>query len=77
MLYSYPYQGVETNTHIVLKTLRVICGIRCALRYMYVLSHKFELYFLALCGSEKQFWMLMWGGGKAGGEKRAEFVSKT
>lgn len=54
VLYSHPYQRVETNAHIALKTLRVICGIRCALRYTYVLSHKFELYFLALCGCEKK-----------------------
>lgn len=61
-MYSHPNRGVETNTHIVLKALRVICGISCPLRD--VLSHKFKLYFLALCGYEKKFGILLWRGGK-------------
>lgn len=64
-MYSHPYQEVETNTHIVLKTLRVICGIICALRG--VLNHKFQLYFLALCDYDKKFGMLLWWGGKMEG----------
>lgn len=56
------------NTHIALKTLWVICGVRCALRCTCILSHNFKLYFLNLCGNKKL--SLGCDGGKESWEER-------